>query len=166
MNSCPAISALINIFMLINFVSCRSVDHLVTKAVEEVKPPQSIWWTNFNENSESSSKHSTSYQLALKSLLSKTPTTQVNINTLQPFVEYSVNRGLLFNLKFSAFLHFIIIIPDNENFYLEHLKNVLKTIRGSIIYFSVQKFCIVLYHDSHFKNQNFYFPINNIFLGK
>ena len=135
-----AISNLLYIFMLINCTCCKSVNQLIVQVVDEVRPCQSLLWTNLDERFESSSKHLPSYQIALKNLLSTTPTKQVNINTLKSLTEYREVGGLLFNLNFSASLHFIIIVADSEYFYFDKLKNVLETIEASIMYFSVPKF--------------------------
>lgn len=131
--------------MLTSFVCSKSVDYLVAKAVEEVKPRSSFWWTNFDERSAKNSDYLSSYRLSLKNLLSKVPTKQVNMKNLQPFNEHRKDESLLFNLDFAAPLHFIVIVEDNEKLYIEQLKNALKRIQGSIMYYSVPKFLIVFY---------------------
>ena len=150
-------------FILINIVYCKSVDHALAKAIEEVRPHKTIWWTNFDGRSARIYEHLTSYQLALKKLLSTTPTKQVNINTLQPFTEYPENWGILFNLELSAPMHFITIFADNKNVYIMQLKKVLKRIQSSIIYLSIPKYLVISYQTNNSNRQNLYFSIKNMF---
>ena len=63
-----------------------SVEDVVAKSIEEVKPHHCILWTNLFDGVVDKSKHLKNYQDFSKNLMSKIPTTQMSMNNPTSFV--------------------------------------------------------------------------------
>ena len=140
----------LNFFILWDSAYTISVEDVVAKSVEVVKPHHCVLWTNLFDGEVNKSKHLKNYQLFLKNLLSKTPTLQRSMNKSAAFVP----GKYVYDVNISAPIHYIYFISQD---YADKDKNkilgVLKQIFFSIMYMSTPKFLLVFHQSNESDDQ-------------
>ena len=145
--------SLLTIICIFNFnilLSCGkkiSVEDVVGKSIEEVKPHHCILWTNLFDGVIYNSQHLKSHQRFLKNLLSKVPTTQMSINKPTSFTP----GFYLYDVNISAPIHyFYFIAQDHGKNDARKIIDVIVKIFNSIMHMSVPKFLLVIHQRRSF----------------
>ena len=141
MKSLVIIICLFSLCILLNYGNSITVEELVTKSVEEVKPRHCVLWTNLFDGAANKSQHLKNYQRFLKNLLSKIPTLQKSMNKSTRFVP----GKYVYDVNISAPMHYFFIVEENKNQHDSKLKSILNRIPQSIMYLSTPKLLMVFY---------------------
>ena len=157
------ISAL-NFYIFLNSVSSKSVNDVVTMAIEELRPHHLVFWKKLNLSNDQKKIYASNLQLQsiLKKVMKIVPTTLIDLNNPPPFAYF--NRSMLrnnnviyeYNINISAPLH-IIFFDDKVADLNLSLTHLLEKISDSVMYLSTPKCLFVLN-----QRNNSFSPIKDI----